>query len=283
MKKNNTQANELVASFFGIDAEEVVSKTFHEETTEKMATYRSQDELGRAQMYAVEVTDNARMKRQILEFSNEFISTVKMFEAYDYVPAAYKRETMRFFNSHFPTFDKNSANALGQHMKKSLEYIKEIPGALIERGRSAHLSNDVFRRLVKRSRSAFFVEMRKDVSRMDQFKTRLDKYCELVWTLVMQEEGTVLSDMPLADKIARRIDNAENHVEAFLNDTCNVHLESKVRAETLYKEYETWVTERSAEILGRKKFTETVFNLLPHTTQQYVKGNSYITGIKVAK
>lgn len=283
MKKNDTQVNELVATFFGIDAEEVTSKTFHEEANEKMATYRGQDELGRAQMYAVEVTDNARMKRQILEFSNEFISTIKVFEVYDYIPAAYKRETMRFFNSHFPTFDKNAANALGQHLKKSLEYIKEIPGALIERGKSAHLSNDVFRRLIERSRSVFFVDLRKDVSRMSQFKSRLDKYCELVWSLVMQEEGTVLSDMPLAEKVSRRKAIAVGHVEAFLNDTCNVHRESKVLAEALYKEYESWVIARDVEMLGRKTFTDAVFNLIPYATQKYVKGKSYITGIRITK
>lgn len=282
MNDNNKQANELVAAFFGFDADEVASKSFHEETSEKMAMYRSQDELGRAQLYAVEVTDNARLKRQILEFSNEFISTIRTFEIYDYIPAAYKRETMRFFNSHFSKFDKNAANALGQHMKKSIAYIKEIPGALLERGKSSHLSNDVMRRLIERSRNSFFVYIRKDTRLLSQFKARLDKYCEMVWLLLMQEEGTIYADMPLADKVARRTVIAEEMVEKFLNEKCKVHRESKVRADILYREYEAWVMERDAEMIGRKTFTETIFNMIPFATQQITKGKTYINGLRIA-
>lgn len=276
------QANELVASFFGFDVNEVTRKTFHEETTEKMANYRAQDELGRAQLYAVEVTDNARLKRQILEFSNEFITTIRTFEVYDYIPAAYKRETMRFFNSHFSKFDKNAANALGQHMKKSIAHIKQIPGALLERGRSSHLSNDVMRRLIGRSRNSFFVYLRKDQKLINQFKIRLDKYCEMVWLLIMQEEGTIYADMPLADKVARRSAMAENLVEDFLNEKCKVRRDSEVQADKLYTEYEKWALERDAEMLGRKTFTETVFNIVPYASQKISKGTVYVTGLRIA-
>lgn len=282
MSNTQDQVNELVHSFFGINATEVLNKTAREASMEKMEIYRDQNEIGRAQLYAVEVTENEQLKRQIIEFSQEFIVTIRSFEVYDYVPATYKRETMRFFNSHFPTFDKNAANALGQHLKKSIEYIKSIPGAVLQRGRYEHLSNDVMKRLIERSRNKFFKKVKVDTKLRDLFKARLDKYCELIWLMIMQDEGTIYTDMPLADKVAKLTKHAEESVEEFLNDRCKVYKAAKTLADDVYKAYEVWVTDRSVEMVGKKHFIETVFKVLPFTHQTIESGKTYIRGIKIA-
>lgn len=285
MKANKTaeQVSELMTEFFGINPVEVNTMTAREAAMQKMSIYQREDEIGRAQLYAIEVTEHENLKRSIAAFSQEFIVTVRTLGMFEHVPAAFKRETMKFFNSHFPSFDKNAANALGQHFKKSIEYIKSIPGALLEKGRSEHLSNDVMSRLIKRSNNAFFRRVKADSKLRDQFKARLDKYCAVVWAAVMQEEGTIYSDSSLADRIARRNKTARDQVEQFLNDVCKVNKSAKVETEKLYETYEAWVIDKSYEMLGRKSFLETLFSLAPYAAQKVENGKVFVQGIRIGK
>lgn len=281
---NNKQiAEQVFATHFQMELGGVIDKDVQTAVEEKTKQYREKDELGRAMMYVSEVSDFEHFKRKTAAFiTGEYVAMIKTLNVYDKLPGAYARQTMPFFNNAFFDFDKGAATAVGRYLKDALMYVTEDADAKYDAGKSEHLANYIMQAIVERSKSRFFVALRKDDMRLAKFKRVLSDYCKLVWTMYMTEEKTITADMPLADRIMHRNEYAKAQVERFLDDNFHVKRDAKLKTDVLYKAYEQWVCESDGEILGRTTLIKTITELLPEVMQISFRGKAYVKGLRIA-
>lgn len=278
----NELVNELLSTHFGFELEEVNNKTVREVAHEKMQQYEEINTIERAKMFAKEISENENNKRQAVELADSLVKAVDVLNIHSSIPQMYKRETLRFFNASFPTFDRNTASALGQYIEKYLKELKKVHDNLSELATGSSLADLVFNGAIERSTNKFFKELKKDDFMKEKFKKKLTSYCNAIWVALMHEYGTVHSNNPLADKITNGNRKAKLQVQNFLDEKCRVNKHIKTEADQIYKAYEEWVSIEDYSMLGKSSFLDELFNLVPFAIQEHRDGKTYLSGIKIA-
>lgn len=278
----NELIDELVSTHFGFEVEEVNGKSVSEIAHEKMQQYEEISTIERAKMYAKEISENENNKRQAVELATSLVETVNVINTHSSIPQMYKRETLRFFNATFPTFDRNSASALGQYIEKYIKELKKVHNNLNEISTGDSLTEIVFNGAIERSTNKFFKELKKDDIMKEKFKKRLKNYCGAIWVVLMHEYGTIHSKNQLANKITNSNRKAKLQVQDFLDEKCRVNKHIKTEADKIYKTYEEWVSIKNYVILGKSSFLDELYNLIPFAVQERYEGKTYLSGIKIA-
>lgn len=273
---------ELVSTHFGFELEEVNTKTVREIAHEKMQQYEEFNTIERAKMFATEISENENNKRKSVELATSLVKTVNVVNSHSLIPQIYKRETLRFFNTSFPLFDRNSASALGQYIEKYLKEFKKKNENLKDLSAGELFAESVFQAAIERSTNKFFKSIKKDDILKEKFKKKLKSYCGAIWVLVMQEYGTVHSDNPLADRITNGNRKAKLQVQDFIDEKCRVNKHIKTEADKIYKAYEEWVSVKKYAMLGKTSFLDELYNLIPFAIQEQSEGKVYLSGIKIA-
>ncbi|MGG0757495.1 hypothetical protein [Brevibacillus laterosporus] len=189
--KNQVITTNLLMKMFGINFEEVTSKTAEQATREKNTAYlHASSEIERALMFGSEAAQNENYKRGIVTWMQDVVEAGKFINSIEELPLAAKKTTMNFFNKIFPDFDKNASIAFGIQFNSAFKYLIAQPGAVSRGGEAYHLSRMILSNLDKRSNNAFFRKIRRNATLHDIFKERLDEYCVMWWNIAMQQAGT---------------------------------------------------------------------------------------------
>ncbi|WP_188069034.1 primase-like DNA-binding domain-containing protein [Brevibacillus brevis] len=282
--KNAIDPNVLVKEFFGFDLALVSSTPVGVVEREKMKVYAQSNEVERAGLYAIEVSENERLKRDICRYVQETISLAKTLSMTEHAPLALKRAVYEFFKD-FVGFTQNTAKSFGAHFNKSLASILEIPGAVTERGKYMHLAEKTMGRIDKRARTEFFDKLRRNSSLHAVFEERVQKYCEVVWFMVMQEYGTLNNDSAIMTAIRTEQVETRSLVTLFISEECEIGRGIAEKTQTLYEQYEHWCEANGYSMLGKDNFTKELIRLIPGvsiTVQRNSKMNFW-NGIRIKK
>lgn len=215
MKKQNI-ITKLVGRFFGLNYDDVTSKTADEATKEKIVLYvNAGSEIERASMFGSEAKETEILKRGAVAFAQEAIELGMTVSSLEEIPLSANRTVLEYFRQTFPDFDKGASGSLGRHFKSSFEYVSSKPGALLLEGEAHHLKNTVMKKL-ERSKSPFFVELKRKARKRKLFEERLTAYCVMWWTIAMNYGGTL--DNRIIDAIKRDNDVTKSHVAATSED-----------------------------------------------------------------
>jgi len=281
-KQNNKVFKKVFEEMSGLNSTEISSQSLEDAVMNKVAHYQQQDESGKLALHTMEVTNHEHLKRATLSFfTNEYASIIRSLNMFENIPTSYKRETLRFFSSHFPGFDSGAATALGRFLRDGMKWVQEDAGSSSERWQAEVITNYILKAIRERSRAKYFVQMRKDDIEYAKFSRVLGKYVGMVWEMYMVEEGTYTVDMPLTDRVVNRNKYAKRQAEKFIETTCTVNRDSKVRSDKLYAAYERWADANEVGLIGRGSFVETITELVPTAVQTRLGKVAYINGIRM--
>ncbi|WP_276914022.1 primase-like DNA-binding domain-containing protein [Aneurinibacillus aneurinilyticus] len=285
MSQKQTQIQSMMKDFFNLDANEVLNTSIEEACRVEFDKYTRENEIGRAQMFAAKTYQNEYLKRSIYQFLQETNVIAGTLIMTDGANMAFNRTVLKFF-SDFAGFDSGTAKALGRHFTSSLNEILEEPGAITEKGKFEHLTNLTMMKILRKSRSEFFVRIKTNIPLQESFKNKLREYCRVAWFMVMQEYGTIYDDSTIMSKVKTEQGVAKTLVRTFLAERCEIGKRESIKCIALYKAYEKWCEESEHPQLGRQNFEVELIKALPslkRLTQLNEAKNEWVgVGLKVS-